>query len=66
MMPIVALVGGFALIPITLTSDVWGDLSVTFLFWWAAGASATLAARRLPERPHLESVGHRSTATVVG
>ena len=42
-MPLVALVGGLALIPITVTSDVWGDLSVTFLFWWAAGASATLA-----------------------
>jgi hypothetical protein len=42
-LPLTALAGGLALIPITLTSDVWGDLSVTFLFWWAAGASATLA-----------------------
>jgi hypothetical protein len=32
-------------VPITLTSDLWADLSVTFLFWWAAGASAALAAR---------------------
>lgn len=45
-MPLVAFVGGLALIPITVTSDVWGDLSVTFLFWWAAGASATLAQLR--------------------
>jgi hypothetical protein len=45
-LPMVAVVGGLALIPITLTSDLWGDLSVTFLFWWAIGYSATLAARR--------------------
>lgn len=45
-LPITALVGGLALLPVTVTSDVWGDLSVTFLFSWAAGASATLAARR--------------------
>jgi hypothetical protein len=44
-MPVVALVGGLALFPITLTSDLWGDLSVTFLFWWVAGATATLATR---------------------
>jgi hypothetical protein len=46
-MPLIALVGGLGLFPITMTSDVWGDLSVTFLFWWAAGASATLARRSL-------------------
>lgn len=40
-----AVVGGLALIPISLTSDVWGDLSVTFLFWWAVGYSATLALK---------------------
>lgn len=45
-LPVTALVGGLALLPVTVTSDVWGDFSVTFLFWWAAGASATLAARR--------------------
>jgi hypothetical protein len=44
-LPLTALVGGLALLPVTLSSDVWGDLSVTFLFWWAAGASATQAAR---------------------
>jgi hypothetical protein len=43
-LPLVALVGGLGLVPITLTSDVWGDLSVTVLFWWAAGAAVTLAA----------------------
>jgi hypothetical protein len=42
-LPLVAAVGGLALIPITLTSDVWGDLSVTFLFWWAAGYAASVA-----------------------
>jgi hypothetical protein len=41
-LPLVAAVGGLALIPITLTSDVWADLSVTFLFWWAAGTSVSL------------------------
>lgn len=41
-LPLVAAIGGLALIPITLTSDVWGDLSVTFLFWWAAGTSVSL------------------------
>ena len=39
----VALIGGLSLIPITFTSDVWGDLSVTFLFWWAVGYAASLA-----------------------
>jgi len=45
-LPMTALVGGLAILPVTVTSDVWGDLSVTFLFWWAAGASASLAAHR--------------------
>lgn len=45
-LPAVAAVGGLALIPVSMTSDLWGDLSVTFLFWWAAGASATLASNR--------------------
>lgn len=44
-MPLIALVGGLGLVPVTLTSDLWGDLSVTFLFWWAAGATATLSTR---------------------
>ena len=42
--PMVAFLGGLMLIPITLTSDLWGDFSVTFLFWWAAGASVTLVS----------------------
>jgi hypothetical protein len=46
-MPLIAFAGGLGLFPITMTSDVWGDLSVTFLFWWAAGASATLARRSI-------------------
>lgn len=50
-LPLTALVGGLALVPITLTSDLWADLSVTYLFWWAAGTSATLASQtvRVPE-----------------
>lgn len=50
--PLVTLVGGLGLFPITMTSDIWGDLSVTFLFWWTAGASVTLARRaeRAPAR----------------
>ena len=42
-LPMAAVVGGLALIPVTLTNDVWGDLSVTFLFWWAVGYSVSLA-----------------------
>ncbi|TMF12245.1 MAG: hypothetical protein E6I37_07620 [Chloroflexi bacterium] len=38
-----AAAGGLALIPITLTSDIWSDFSVTFLFWWAVGYSVMLA-----------------------
>ncbi|HVH65279.1 MAG TPA: hypothetical protein VM674_04520 [Candidatus Acidoferrum sp.] len=49
-MPVVALVGGLGIAPITLTSDVWGDLSVTFLFWWAAGATASLATQTAAAR----------------
>jgi hypothetical protein len=41
---VTAFVGGLALVPITLTSDVWSDFSVTFLFWWAVGYSVTLAS----------------------
>jgi hypothetical protein len=47
-LPLAAFVGGLALVPITLTSDVWGDLSVTFLFWWAVGYAAGLAAAGAP------------------
>jgi hypothetical protein len=45
LLPMTAAVGGLALVPITMTSDVWGDFSVTFLFWWAAGASMSLGYR---------------------
>jgi hypothetical protein len=45
-LPLVCLAGGLALLPIVLTSDVWGDLSVSFLFWWAAGRSSTLLQAR--------------------
>jgi len=45
-LPIVCALGGLALIPITLTSDVWSDFSVTFLYWWAAGYSASFVRHR--------------------
>ncbi len=41
---LVVLVGGLALIPIMLTSDVWGNFSVTFIFWWCAGLCASVSA----------------------
>ena len=31
-------VGAIGLAPVVMTSAVWGDFSVTFVFWWAAGA----------------------------
>ena len=50
-LPLVACVGGLALAPVALTSDVWSDFSVTFLYWWAAGYSASVATRRLEAMP---------------
>ncbi len=49
--PLVACVGGLILAPIALTSEVNGDFSVTFLFWWAAGFALTARAptRTLPQ-----------------
>jgi hypothetical protein len=44
-LPLVASLGGLMLFLITLTSDVWGNFAVTFLFWWAAGYSASILAR---------------------
>jgi hypothetical protein len=38
-LPLAACLGGLLLLPITLTSDAWGDLPLTFLFWWAGGYS---------------------------
>jgi hypothetical protein len=32
------------LLPITLTSDVWSDPSLTYLLWWSAGYTVSLAA----------------------
>ena len=37
-LPLVLAVGGIGLGPIVLTSQVWGDPSVTYVFWWIAGA----------------------------
>jgi hypothetical protein len=43
-LPLVSLVGGLALLPITLSSDVWSDPSLTYLLWWSAGYTVSLAA----------------------
>jgi len=37
--------GGLALAPVVLTSQVWSDFSVTFLFWWAAGSVVTAVVK---------------------
>jgi hypothetical protein len=61
-LPLVAGVGGLALFPITLTSDVWGDLSVTFLYWWAAGYAASAAQNRSSEVARDETAAKRRAA----
>ena len=48
-------VGGLALAPVVLTSQVWSNFSVTFLFWWAAGSVVTLVAKSLKERSHQDA-----------
>jgi hypothetical protein len=48
-------VGGLALAPVVLTSQVWGNFSVTFLFWWAAGSVVTLVANSLSVRSHQDA-----------
>ena len=50
-LPLVALAGGLALLPVTVTSDVWTGLVVTFLPWWAAGYCATVAAAQAAVDP---------------
>lgn len=45
-LPLAISVGGLALFPITMTSDIWGASAVTYLFWWAAGHCASLAGGR--------------------
>lgn len=49
--PLVAVIGGLILAPIALTSDINGDFSVTFLFWWAAGFAVTARAISAPTLP---------------
>lgn len=48
-LPLVTFIGGLALFPITLTSSIWSDFTVTFLFWWAAGTSVTLATTTMAQ-----------------
>jgi hypothetical protein len=42
-----ASIGGVALLPVAMTSAVWGNFSVTYLFWAAAGASMVLVDRSI-------------------
>ncbi|HYP21651.1 MAG TPA: hypothetical protein VEY08_16400 [Chloroflexia bacterium] len=39
---LVPMVGGLALVPIMITSAIWGNFSVTFLFWWTSGLCLSL------------------------
>ena len=57
-------VGGLILAPIVLTSQVWGDFSVTFFFWLIAGSAVT-AWSVSPWRPpfrHAELEGPQDSA----
>lgn len=64
-LPMAAVVGGLALLPITLTNDVWGDLSVLFLFWWTVGRGATLAvASEVAVENEDAAVPRRSVASI--
>jgi hypothetical protein len=49
--PLIACVGGLILAPIALTSDINGDFSITFLFWWAAGHAVSAPAMAVFPRP---------------
>jgi hypothetical protein len=62
-LPLTAFVAGLALIPISFTSDLWGDLSVTLPFWWAAGASVTLCAQRARRTKRAPAVERRARWT---
>ena len=57
---LIPLVGGLALLPIALAGNVWGDLSVTFLFWWTAG----MAASAWPGRVELPVADIQAAAAV--
>jgi len=59
--PLVACVGGLMLAPIMLTSDVNGNFSVTFMFWWAAGYALT--ARTTPALRTVDAPPPRTTLT---
>jgi hypothetical protein len=43
---LVPVVGGLALVPIMITSAVWGNFSVTFLYWWTSGLCVSLIRER--------------------
>jgi hypothetical protein len=43
---LVPVVGGLALVPIMITSAVWGNFSVTFLYWWTSGLCLSLIRER--------------------
>ncbi len=51
---LVPLVGGLALVPIMITSAIWGNFSVTFLFWWTAGLCFSLSRTHGPDQVSVE------------
>jgi hypothetical protein len=51
---LVPLVGGLALVPIMITSAIWGNFSVTFLFWWTAGLCFSLSRTHSPDKVSVE------------
>jgi hypothetical protein len=48
---LVPLAGGLALVPIMVTSAIWGNFSVSFLFWWTSGLCVSLARERGVDSP---------------
>jgi hypothetical protein len=60
---LVPLVGGLALVPIMITSAVWGNFSVTFLFWWTSGLCASLVRER--RASHTPATGGERPADVL-
>ncbi|MGN6758903.1 MAG: hypothetical protein ACTHMJ_21230, partial [Thermomicrobiales bacterium] len=62
---LIALVGGLAIVPIMLTSDVWGNFSVTFLLWWVFGLIATLSQRARQVEPLTSRANWDNVAVVV-
>ncbi|MDQ5824773.1 MAG: O-antigen ligase family protein [Chloroflexota bacterium] len=54
---LVPLVGGLALVPIMITSAIWGNFSVLFLFWWTSGLCLSLVSERTTDIPSGPAAG---------